>query len=517
MGGAALQLALYGTADVLLTGAPQVTFFKLVYRRHSLFATEAIQQAFQGSPDFGRRVTCPITRTGDLVTEVWLQITLPNLNEFRHDEERLPTATKPGIFSARWTSSSTATVTFDPPTTPDQLTDTYTATFTANDDSTVTATCLANQTTIYATGLDSSKTYTVTMVRDGDNDPSVAVPVVAIKWCNSVGHAIMKYCELEIGGARIDRHESEYLDILAELSMPEEKLQGFQTMVGKYTNYDLYDNSFATSRTLYVPLQFFFNRTPSLALPIVSMAYHNSHLNFEFRDYPELIRSDVQISSLINRRGATPSMDCALYATFVFLDVEERRRFTSSQMEMLIDQVQFLGDAPVIVDPLEPNTNKKIELNFSHPVKELVWTYQYGPNYNSGISAANFPVQGNDYYNYDLPSPIQTEEPFVDAKLQINGHDRMTVRPAAYWRLVQPYAHHTRIPTKKVYTYAFALHPEDTSPSGTCNFSRVDTAHLVLNLNPNMIDHAQRGRIRVYATNFQVLRVSNGMAALVFV
>ena len=71
-GGGLMQLVAYGAQDVYLSGNPQITFFKAVYKRHTNFSCEAITQTFSGSPDFGRRVTCPITRNGDLITKMYL-------------------------------------------------------------------------------------------------------------------------------------------------------------------------------------------------------------------------------------------------------------------------------------------------------------------------------------------------------------------------------------------------------------------------------------------------------------
>jgi len=79
MGGGLLQLVAYGAQDVYLTGNPQITFFKVVYRRHTNFAMEAIQQTFSGTPDFGSTVSCQISRNGDLIHRSYLQVELPAL------------------------------------------------------------------------------------------------------------------------------------------------------------------------------------------------------------------------------------------------------------------------------------------------------------------------------------------------------------------------------------------------------------------------------------------------------
>jgi hypothetical protein len=519
MGGGILQLSLMGNADIILTGAPQVTFFKQVYRRHSLFSVESIRQAFQGTADFGRRCTCPLSRQADLVSHVWLEVHLPDLSDFYYGQTPEASAAVPGIFSARFTSSTSVRVKLIPPT--DGLSVEYEVSIinTATDE--VVEAAPTSSTIVDVSGLQPGAPYAAVARRirsNGDRgNPSAPTAVVSVRWCNSIGHALLRTVSLEIGGATIDHHVSEWFDIMTELMMPEEKRQGLETMIGKYPAWDLYDNSFGDARTMFIPLQFFFNRSNALSIPLVSLAFHDIKINFDFRDYTELIKSDIPISSLLNSRGATPSADITLWSSMIFIDTEERRRYTSMPQEMLIEQLQFLGDAPIIVDSEEPNLTRKISLNFSHPVKEIVWVYTKANAYNTGLAPSQYPVQGNDYFNYDLPAPLENEDPIARARIQINGHDRFAERSGSYFRLVQPYLHHTRIPKKKVYVYSYALSPEDlTQPNGSCNYSRVDTSHLVITLNPKMMSGAFNGRIRVFGTNWQVLRVASGMAGLAF-
>jgi hypothetical protein len=97
------------------------------------------------------------------------------------------------------------------------------------------------------------------------------------------------------------------------------------------------------------------------------------------------------------------------------------------------------------------------------------------------------------------------------ALLQLNGHDRFDKREGSYFRLVQPFQHHTRIPQKNIYVYSFAVKPEEHQPSGTCNFSRIDNAKLTLT-SPTGGNQLHR----VYAVNYNILRIKNGMAGVAF-
>merc|ERR1711935_900792 len=79
MGGGLMQLVAYGAQDIYLTGNPQITFFKVVYRRHTNFSMESIEQTYNGTADFGRKVVCTASRNGDLIHRVYLQVTLPGV------------------------------------------------------------------------------------------------------------------------------------------------------------------------------------------------------------------------------------------------------------------------------------------------------------------------------------------------------------------------------------------------------------------------------------------------------
>ena len=103
------------------------------------------------------------------------------------------------------------------------------------------------------------------------------------------------------------------------------------------------------------------------------------------------------------------------------------------------------------------------------------------------------------------------------AKLQLNGQDRFTEREGRYFSYVQPFQHHTRTPMAPgICVYSFALKPEEHQPSGTCNFSRIDKATLQLTVSVNTVRSGRTAQVRVYAVNYNVLRVMSGMGGLAY-
>ena len=384
MGGGLMQLVAYGAQDAFLTGTPEITFFKMVYRRHTNFAMESIQQVFSGSANWGSRATATISRNGDLITKCYIECQLPALQDGVH-------------------------------------------------------------------------------------------------YKNQVGHGLIKSVDLEIGGQLVDRHYGEWLEIWSELTMTAEKKEGYDNMT--------YNNSVSHveldtkhSRKVFVPLQFFFCRNPGLALPLIALQYHEVKLVFEFANAQDVIQGD----DVQNVEPIQPS----LWVDYIYLDTDERRRFAQTQHNMLIDQLQYNGDS----------TSDSIYLNFNHPCKELLWVLS--SDVNNTTNCFNFGSTQNGAYHGPLNSAV----------LKLNGHERFAERTGEYFRFVQPYQHHTRVPSKNIYCYSFALNPEEHQPSGSCNFSRIDNAQLILKVHdqlPNIVR-------KVYAINYNVLRIQSGMGGLAF-
>lgn len=581
MGGGIAQLAAFGAADQFLSAMPSITWFKQVWRRYTQFAMESIEQSWTGDAGFGKKCTVSLSRSGDLVTEIWLQIQLPDLQDFNHITGATRSDVKPVIFKANYASEATTVVRAHPCTTLNgkyvlslksdsstvsavsvntvngatialtfpsavgqavnlvPLDGTGTIATTGSEGNTVFtaasglvagttyAVCFGTDTSSKAhlvrlqnntsvtdptvftvTGVDRVLKYTATVVTasNGSSVTSDSRDVLKIKWCNSVGHALVGSVEWELGGSRIDRHTGEHYDMWCEVSEPEEKKAGYSDMIGRYDEYDInYDaTSSSASRLIFVPMRFSFNVNPGSALPLLALQFHDCRLNFEFRSFAELIKTNFNVAVDVSNELAMPS--CKIFATYIFLSQEERMRFAQMPHEYLIEQLQAQVENVASVASGDGVQNRKITLTLNHPIKEIMFVYHATTNITRNS------VTGNNWFDYDIPG-VEAEEIFEEANIQMNGHDRFVKRPAKYWRLVQPWSHHTRCPTKKVHCYSFALHPESwENPSGAANFSRIDAAHLSLKLNQNIA----QGRIRIHAMGYNVLRIANGLSGIVF-
>ena len=558
MGGGLMQLVAYGAQDVYLTGNPQITFWKVTYRRHTNFAMESIEQTFNGQADFGRRVTCTISRNGDLAYRTYLQVTLPEINQAMNNS-----GTNPGAVYARWLD------------------------FPGHQ--------LISQVEVEIGGQRIDRQY-------GD-------------WMH-IWNQLTQSAEQERGYHSMIGHTSQLTYItdpnFAAVDGPCTSNAPRQVCAPRNA---------LPETTLYIPFQFWFCRNPGLALPLIALQYHEVKINLDIRPIDECLWAAASLecpttasNPKVTSAYAQSLVAASLYVDYVFLDTDERRRMAQNPHEYLIEQLQFTGDESV------GSSSNKIKLNFNHPCKELIWVVQpdenvdycaslecnqtlfkllgaqpfnytdaldalpsaihaYGtqdsitnsradvtgsafidanglfqqaapaqftapsaPNTTTSASAgdgwaSNATNSGYRNPNFNIASPdlvgvsdagtfVLSEtalnmhcwgmNPVVTAKLQLNGQDRFSEREGTYFDLVQPFQHHTRNPDTGINLYSFALRPEEHQPSGTCNFSRIDNATLQLVLSNATVEGTKTAKVRVYATNYNVLRIMSGMGGLAY-
>ena len=287
---------------------------------------------------------------------------------------------------------------------------------------------------------------------------------------NVNGYQLIDKIELLIGGTVIDTITGDLMDMWNELTINNGNKEQFNLMTsveeGKYS---------------YLPLYFWFNKSPGLALPLIALQYH-----------------EVRVRIRWNSNLPVTSQTAELFVNYIYLDSAERRRFAQSTHQYLIEVWQQ-QDPPLISDTTQAR------LIFNHPVKELLWRAQK----NNG-----------NYVSWD------------QITLKFNGSDRLSTRHSDYFQRVQPFYHHSAIPNKihGIHCYSFAIKPEEHQPSGTCNFSRLDNVILTLNglrkydgiTADNFIQFSGSTtttttiKLNVYALAYNVLNIMSGMGALAF-
>ena len=435
-----MQLAAYGAQDVYLTGNPQITFFKVAYRRHTNFSMEHIRQAFKGDVGAGKRVVATLARNGDLVHDCFLKMNIAD---------------------------------------------------------------------IQATG-------------------------------NNPGHNVLDYIECEIGGQKIDKHYGHWMEAHAELT----ELPGQGVSVNSLTrnnagafgyddsgwgsvgggvppvqsafqllaaaggvlaedpeDYDEEDDGEVVAPApkrpviAMVPLRFWFCRHVGLSLPLIALQYHEVNIIVQFANgegAKKLISTGNNIS---------------LWCNYIYLDTDERRRFAQVSHEYLIEQVQ--------TQSLPPGSGPQtFDLKFNHPVKELIW----GVLGVSDTGESAWGGTGVDDYAGGFVLMYSNDDPPTTIQLKLNGHDRFEKIEPEYFTRYQIKKYHTGMPMTTnrdcLSVYSFALEPEEHQPSGTCNFSRIDNAQLLIQ-GAGITDEVMSAGF-IYAINYNVLRIMSGMGGLAY-
>ena len=361
-----------------------------------------------------------------------------------------------------------------------------------------------------------------------------------VNWTNNTGAALIKECEIKIGSHSLEKHTSLWYDVSNELMdhgnrehMSLNKHPGRNTYLrsntGKLPNLHL-----------NIPLKFWFNRNVGMALPVCALQQTDVKMKITYRNLKFLINKSSEDHGEVITIDPPSSDTIKLYADYIFLDTDEKMRFKQGTHEYLIEQVDINEDNVY---------ENSLKLNFSHPVKELIWvirskdvfkevdatiqtTTTVDSTKNNNLRIGNSftgTAQSNDYFNYSLLPMGSTDtvedlglgylytnnfgEWFSDCKLHINGSDRFEKRNPYYFRTIQPIQSGHNIPSKHIYCYSFSINPEEHQPSGTINYTRVESSKLDFSKSVNKNTNAF---ITVFAIYYNVLRISGGRGGIAY-
>ena len=533
MAGALMQIVAYGAQDLFLTGTPEITYWKVSYRRHTNFAMESIEQTFQGQADFGRRVSAVLSRNGDLAYRTYLQVTLPEINQSF-------AASGSGVY-ARWL---------------DYIGEQMIA-----------------QVEVEIGGQRIDRQY-------GD-------------WMH-IWNQLTMSAEQQKGYWKMIGHTTQltymtdpaFADIAgpcagsggpAQVCAPRKALP-------ETTLYVPLQFWFTKNPGLALPLIALQYHEVKINLdirPIGECLWAVKSI------------SETSGAQAVTTAYQQSLVAASLYIDYIFLDTDERRKMAQNPHEYLIEQLQFTGDESVgsssnkiklnfnhpckeliwVVQP-DANVDYCSSLDAAHTLFKTFGAQPF--NYTDAIDALpnaihafSTPTSASGANAFITPSglfeqsggvagtlstgPSATwsgylggdstltdvvagvsdagtfvlsetaldmhcwgENPVVTAKLQLNGQDRFSEREGSYFDVVQPFQHHTRAPDCGINLYSFALRPEEHQPSGSCNFSRIDNAVLQLVLSSGTVAGTSTAKVRVYALSYNVLRVMSGMAGIAY-
>ena len=611
MTGGLIQIITFGAQDIFLIGNPEITFFKVVYRRYTFFSIETKEEKFDGIINFNEKITTRLSVGADLAHKMYLKIKLPKIDikndvpDDANDNVNVASLVKTNkkkaldIFdtyskfiigainiiktkskSKNITSSliNSSVITFfntsansvefqeskrgitslepviingitSPSITNDQAIELTNIELKINkaEDSIVTS----DDKLIKIKELQQDGTITINLDGLSDLDKiekveesidlvnlikisrmvNISIKVknnlvflhkrffdefkkssndlvnaekiansnnINFSWIKRLGHFIINTIDVEIGGTIISRHYGDWLNVWYELSRNNNQDRNYDKMIGNVPQMTTYDTNIKPEYELIIPLQFWFCRNNGLSLPLVAMRYNDVVINVELRKLKVLISHDYTGNNIDN---LIKIQDISLCVDYVYLARDERRKFAQSVHEYLIEQVQLRK--------FEGITNKRetLEINFEHPCKEIIWHSQTSKNINNKL-----------WNEYGIKNG--TKNTIEEALIEFNGYERFQSRCGNYFNYLQPLEYHSNTPVDGINVYSFSLKPEEFQPSGSCNFSKFNIANLHLLFDDEYIDIINENEdfinVRVYAVNYNVLRIMAGKAGLAF-
>lgn len=394
-----VQLALTGIQDQFLTGDPDITYFEQVYKKHTKFALETLDNVFNNqSIHFGDIIRTTIEKRGDIIRNIYFRIELSELS-----------------------------------------------------------------------------------------------PGVSVGYTDSVGNALIEYADLIIGGQVVQRINGEYMEIFNQMFVPESQQPGITATVGTTGSRTGLVSS-VLPRTFYLNLPFYFRRDDPLSIPLCALTRQEVEVEIKLRPLDQLV---VQVAPGTPPPQTASIVKATLPVEYVFLQDNEISYYRTKRIEHTITQLQRHSEV------IEPNADTvQLRLPFINPVKEMYIVIQ---------NKSNVAPDQNDWFNYTNNGQHQ----LTTLQLDFNNETYLDpdVADALFMYALQPMSRHTRVPNIYVYNYSFALDPENYRPTGQVNMSRIHNKLLTVNLTPSTDER----ELRVYAKSYNILRIENGLAGVLFI
>ena len=330
---------------------------------------------------------------------------------------------------------------------------------------------------------------------------------------------------LSIGGQQVDKHYQRWWRLFSELNHDNAKKDNYSKLVNMGPQLGVgatvTGGQYGSKQQVVLPLIFFFNRNPGLALPLMALQYSMVELS---------IKWSSNLNTYINQ-SLPGQIEC--WAKYIYLDDAERQIMVASPQKYLIEQVQHNGARGLYSANSAPTdgTSHLVDLDFRHPVKEIVWCHpgDGGDSENSnlwnmtattiaatvgGTTTPLVPQQKGGVVLASNPWSEDFDGPCGEASIQLNGQDVAINQSGTVYNQVQSYYGHDGCSVPGIYSYSFALKPNAYQPSGTCNFSRIDNGTLRFRLTSTTYNTQQY--VSIFATNYNIMNISAGMASLSF-
>ena len=465
MAGGIIQLVAIGIQDIQLICDPQITLFKVVYKRHTNFSVEPITQRFTEKPDFGKKVTCLISKKGDLMSNTTLVVKLPKINvktEFAWIKKIGYGLIKNidieingeiidrhyGHFLNIWFELTTDNKNENFNEMIGNVPDLYTFSQTKN------------EYTLYIPlqfWFCNSPHLSIPLIALQFSDVKIHLEVNELDFCHLVAPTNFIYVEDDI----VTFKKYEYI----------EQIINNELSAGIFIDYDITEKKLFYSRITQ-------NQFKSLQVDDCCLC-DDERICMMFDKCNKEFLINGKTSSVMPKFNQKNTyyckeklrdislVDCYLIVDYIFIDSDERCKFVNSKNDYIIETLSFSGDITL------NSPNKTVSIDFQQPSKLLIWTTQY----NYLLEKYN-----NDLFNYtDSYKYIYTPEHYIQVGKSIvkqenilfDKEDRLSYRESTYFDTVQPYQYFEYPPSNGVNLYSFSLFPNKLSPSGSANLSQI--------------------------------------------
>lgn len=445
-----IQISSIGPQDFFLSGNPQITFFKSVFKRHTRFSIKTERLYFEGSdPSFGsKNFNIKLKKEGDLLGEIYIRADIT------------ATTNQQGVYTINHFGNSLI----------------------KRVDILIGKNIIDSQRSPWFQIYD--EIYT-------KNYNSTSENITSLKGGKSTNLNFTS-----------DVNQNRYTN--------KQRINGDLPLVfgGSSRNNSLVNNIGTYTKRIYIPLKFWFNKSPGMYLPIISLYKHNVELNFDIETLENLIGNDTNITNM--------SVKFDVFANYINLDEDEKRRFSQSNHEYVIEQIQMNNFEEGIntTTNVESNGNELAEttydLNFQHPVKYITWVIV-----NKGINGQNS-GQGPCYFTSLTKNSIYGNDGIHgSAELYIGGLQREINLDMSYFTRYQHQNYNNNIPElDRIGFYSFATNPLSNEPSGTCNFSRIKDNFIRIKFSNNNLENIKGKKLFIFGVNYNVLLITDGMGMI---
>lgn len=514
MGGGLIQLVAYGYENIYLCGDPQITFFKVVYRRHTNFAIEQIPQSFTNTPNFGKSYSCFISKNADLVGQIYLVITLPKIRQFNNEFSKFAWVKRIGYSMIKTIEIEINGQTID---------------YHYGEYLSIWSELTGDFTGGNSRGLNKMIGDIPELTEFSSSKEQYTLYVPLKFWfCNCSGNAIplvsLQYSTVKINVEFEDvkkcykitpSHYIQCRDDIVNFIEGEYIQQNINGIInaGIFSNYDinakrLYYYKISSNKLTSIPVASNFDSSNAnitqinqILISQIGAQYTIVGQTSGYSTFPEF-NNFTKIYSISELRNLN-IVNCYILADYYFLDDDERMKFSQVKHDYIIEQLYFTPD--ILINGNMCNANIIVE----HPCKLMIWLVQM-----------NYIYDAKDLYNYTDSYINNSNKPIgknlINSQtILLNGNTRLSLRNASYFDNVQIFQNFKNNISHGLNIYSFSMYPLMKQPYGSCNMSQIDLVQISMKLS-NIINVNNPASFRCYSSCYNVLRITNGLAGLVF-